>query len=170
MKPIFLGLGSNVGDRLAYLQNAVKMIGTLAGVSLRRSSRVYETDPVGFTEQPEFLNAVLEVESDLPAGELFRRVKGVEVSLGRRGRGKWGPREIDIDILFYGSLLFAGQDLNIPHPQIPFRRFVLEPLAELAPDFLDPKTGRTIQELLRDCADRAGVRATSTRLLLFQEQ
>ncbi len=160
MKPVFLGLGSNVGDRLRFLQRAAGAIGELPMTNVIRGSAVYETEPVGRKEQPDFLNAVLEIESELSPEELFRLLKEIERELGRVSTGRWGPREIDIDILYAGDHVVNDVRLQIPHNEIAKRRFVLAPLAELAPEFRDPRNGLTVQGLLRSCPDTSAVRPT----------
>ena len=129
----FLGLGSNIGDRLGNLREAVVLLGTRAEVGVLRSSRVYETRPVG-PPQPDFLNAVIEVESPLGAPELLDVCLGVETEMGRIRRERWGPRNIDIDVLTYGSDTVKLDGLEIPHPRMHERAFVLAPLLELDPD------------------------------------
>jgi 2-amino-4-hydroxy-6-hydroxymethyldihydropteridine diphosphokinase len=148
----FAGIGSNVGDRLEYLRSAVAR---LPGVV--RTSRVYETDPVG-PEQPDFLNAVVELETDLAPRELLDVFKRVERELGRTPTERWGPREIDIDLLLYGDERIDEPDLRVPHMQLVKRAFVLVPLAEIAPDVVVPGAG-AVREL-REKADASGVRET----------
>lgn len=170
MKSIFLGLGSNVGDRLRFLQKAVGAVGGLSATSVIRSSTVYETEPVGEKEQPDFLNAALEIESDLAPEELFLRLKEIEKNLGRTQTTRWGPREIDIDLLYYGHLIIEAENLRIPHPEVARRRFVLTPLAELAPDFMDPRERQTVLELLHTCRDTSRVRATKWKSISFLQE
>jgi 2-amino-4-hydroxy-6-hydroxymethyldihydropteridine diphosphokinase len=141
----YLGLGSNLGDRLANLQHAVHRLGRAEGVRVLRSSRVYETDPVG-PPQPDYLNAVVEVETDLSARELLRTCLGVEVELGRVRDERWGPRTIDIDVLSYGDERVDEPDLVVPHPRMHERAFVLVPLAELDADPPLPG-GRRLRDL-----------------------
>ncbi len=170
MKSIFLGLGSNVGDRLRFLQKAAEAVGGLSATSVIRSSAIYETEPVGEKEQPEFLNAVLEIESGLDPQELFSRLKEIEKDLGRTQTARWGPREIDIDLLYYGHLVMEEENLRIPHPEVAGRRFVLRPLAELVPDFRDPREGRTVLDLLHACRDTSEVRVTKWKSITFLQE
>lgn len=144
MTKSYLGLGSNLGDRLTNLQRAVDLFAA-AGIRVRRSSRVYETDPVG-PPQPDFLNAVVEVETDLSPRELLRTCLGIEVQLGRVRDERWGPRTIDIDLLTYGRERIEEPDLVVPHPRMHERGFVLVPLGELDPDPPLPG-GRTVAGL-----------------------
>jgi len=128
-----LGLGSNLGDRLATLQRAVDLLNAQPGIRVIRSSRVFETEPVGGMEQPEFLNAVLEIESDLEPGDLLAATRLVESALGRTRKIRWGPRTIDIDILLIDELTIDDADLTVPHPRMHQRAFVLVPLLDLRP-------------------------------------
>jgi 2-amino-4-hydroxy-6-hydroxymethyldihydropteridine diphosphokinase len=146
----FLGLGSNVGDRLATLQRAVDLLSAEPGIRVRRSSRVWETDPVGGPEQPDFLNAVVEVDTELKPFELLSAVDHVEASLGRFRDIHWGPRTIDIDILLIGDLVLTGERLAVPHPRMHERAFVIVPLLELIPDPVLPTGIRILDVRLTD--------------------
>lgn len=137
----FLGLGANLGDRLSNLQSAVDLLGTREGIRVLRSSRVYETAPVG-PPQPDFLNAVLEVRTSLPPRDLLGACLEVESALGRVRAERWGPRPIDVDVLAYGSERIVDEDLVVPHPRLAERAFVLVPLLEIAPDLELPGLGR----------------------------
>ena len=130
---VYLGLGSNLGDRLSNMTRAVEEL-ERRGVRVVRSSRVYETDPVGGPPQPDYLNAVVEVETELEPGELLRVCLEVESELGRVRGERWGPRSIDIDVLTYGDREIDEPDLTIPHPRMHERAFVLVPLLELDAD------------------------------------
>lgn len=130
---IYLGLGSNLGDRLANLGRAVEEL-ERRGVRLVRSSRVYETDPVGGPEQPDYLNAVIEVSTDQEPRELLDTCLEVERQVGRERGERWGPRTIDIDLLVYGDRRVGEPDLEVPHPRMHQRAFVLIPLLELDAD------------------------------------
>ena len=154
MKIAYLGLGSNLGDRSANLAEAITR---LAGESLRvlRASSLWETEPRDFLDQPWFLNQVIEVESDLLPRQLFQRIQRVEREMGRRRTTPKGPRTIDIDILLYGNAVVKADDLEIPHPRMTERRFVLAPLAELVPDLRHPVSRRTVRELLAEVAGQS---------------
>jgi 2-amino-4-hydroxy-6-hydroxymethyldihydropteridine diphosphokinase len=128
---VYLGLGSNVGDRAANLWNAVHLLGSTPGVQLRRLSPLYETEPVGPVAQPQFINAVAEAEVRCDPLQLLVAAKGIEERLGRTPGPRWGPRVIDLDILLYGRLQLTTERLTIPHPELWNRRFVLQPLADL---------------------------------------
>ena len=145
---VFLALGSNLGDRAQYLARAREGLAT-AGVRLVRASRESDTAPIGVTEQPRFLNQVLEVETSIPPQALLTAVKQLETDLGRVARTRWGPREIDIDILLYGSDVVHEGALQIPHPELPNRRFLLELLTEVDPQLVHPVTGETVGAMLQ---------------------
>ncbi len=151
---LFLGLGANLNDRAASLQKAQ----VLLGLEVTRASSLYDTEPVGYLEQPWFLNSVIEVATQLQPHELLERCHQVEEKLGRQRTIAMGPRTIDLDILFYGDLVVRMPDLVIPHPALPGRRFVLEPMNEIAPDFRHPELQATISELLAACPDTSVVR------------
>jgi 2-amino-4-hydroxy-6-hydroxymethyldihydropteridine diphosphokinase len=131
---VYLGLGANLDDRLGNLQRAVDLLGARPGVRIVRSSRVYETEPVGGPTQPDFLNAVLEVRTDLSALDLLVSCQWVEEEMGRVRTVHWGPRSIDIDVLTFGDEVIDEPDLVVPHPRMHERGFVLLPLAELCAD------------------------------------
>lgn len=157
MKTAYLGLGTNLGDRPANLHDAVRL---LASERLRvtRLSSIWETEPRDLLDQPWFLNQVAEVETDLFPRQLFQHIQRIEREMGRVRRTPKGPRLIDLDILLCENAVVKSPELEIPHPRMTERRFVLEPLAELAPDLRHPVSGRTMKELLADVAAQSAKR------------
>jgi 2-amino-4-hydroxy-6-hydroxymethyldihydropteridine diphosphokinase len=148
MTRAFISLGSNVGQKKENIMSAVTELRRTPGVRVERLSSLYETDPVGRTDQPRFLNAVVEIESDLAAEPLLKRLLEIEAALGRVRAERWGPRTIDLDLLLFGQERFSSPALTVPHPRMAERRFVLEPLAELEPDLVLPGDDRTVRERL----------------------
>ncbi|HEX3968048.1 MAG TPA: 2-amino-4-hydroxy-6-hydroxymethyldihydropteridine diphosphokinase [Edaphobacter sp.] len=150
MAAIALGsnLNSQFGDREANLREAIQRIGELGMV--RGMSSFYDTEPVGYREQPRFLNGALLLETELGPRELMRELLGVERAMGREREGAVpkGPRVIDLDLLLYGDVVMATDELTLPHPEMQERRFVLEPLAEIAPEWVHPVLRVTVRELL----------------------
>ncbi len=144
----YLGLGTNLGDRWKNLEEAIKAISLKMNV-LQRSS-VYETKAWGYTNQPDFLNQVIEVNTDLTPLQLLNFVKRTETELGRVENFRYGPRLIDIDILFYGTVIRNTTRVQIPHPRLHERAFVLVPMAEMEPDFVHPVLQKTVAELLKN--------------------
>jgi 2-amino-4-hydroxy-6-hydroxymethyldihydropteridine diphosphokinase len=147
MRTIYLGLGSNVGDREDALQRAITCLNS-DDLRITRLSPVYETSARDFTDQPSFLNMVVQAETSLLPMRLLLRVLNIEKRLGRKRTIAKGPRTIDIDILLYGSAVVRTPQLEIPHPRLSERRFVLEPMCEIAPDLRHPVLLRSMRELL----------------------
>lgn len=157
-KPVFIGLGSNMGHKRDNMEQAAAAISNIPEVDLIRCSSLYQTEPWGKTDQDIFLNQVIEVETDLSAQELLRALQDIEIKMGRQRKEKWGPRIIDLDILLYGNEVMDDLDLQIPHPHMRERLFVLVPLYEIGPDLRFPDDGATIEEVLSSVIVREGNR------------
>ena len=154
---VYLALGSNVGNREENLREAERRLRQL-GITVKQASSIYETAPVDYLDQPWFLNAVLEAETGLPPHELLRRMREIESAMGSKKPFAKGPRLIDLDILLYGHDTISTLDLQVPHPRMLERRFVLVPLAEIAPAYRHPSWQDTVGELLQKTPDRSEVR------------
>jgi 2-amino-4-hydroxy-6-hydroxymethyldihydropteridine diphosphokinase len=153
---VFLSLGSNVGDRPENLRAAIAALPG-AGVDVKRVSSIYETEPVDLLEQPWFLNCVVQGETTVPAVELLRALREIERRMGSKKLIARGPRLIDIDILLYGQQTIDSPELQVPHPRMHLRRFVLAPLAELAPDITHAQWSATAAQLLASTEDQSVV-------------
>ncbi|HEX8993300.1 MAG TPA: 2-amino-4-hydroxy-6-hydroxymethyldihydropteridine diphosphokinase [Anaerolineales bacterium] len=150
----YLALGTNLGDRFAHLQAALAAFPP--EIRVRGRSRIYETPAWGYEEQPAFLNMVIKAETELSPAALLAHLKALESDLGRTPTFRWGPRVIDIDILFYDAITLDSPDLTIPHPRLHERAFVLVPLSDLAPDLVHPRLGNTVRQLLAQ-VDASGI-------------
>lgn len=149
---IYLLLGTNLGDRKENLEKACQLISQQIG-SIRIASSLYETEAWGETDQPLFLNQVIQVNTELSPDELLRHTQAIEQQMGRVRLRKWGERIIDIDILYYHNQIIHTKDLKVPHPGIPDRRFTLAPLSEIAAEAIHPILRKTQEELLNSCTD-----------------
>ncbi len=148
MNLVYLGLGSNLGDRAGYLRAALNLLVVSSDVVIEAVSSLYETEPMEIAEQPAFLNAVAAVRTQLSPEALLRLVKETERAVGRIERIRFGPREVDVDILLYGDLVLMSDELTIPHPCLMGRAFALVPLAELAPEIVLPGPAVSIASLI----------------------
>jgi 2-amino-4-hydroxy-6-hydroxymethyldihydropteridine diphosphokinase len=157
MATVYLSLGSNLGDREKNLGDAIAALPG-AGARVTRVSSLYETEPVDFTKQPWFLNCVVKAETELPPLELLHSVRAIEARAGSKKEFAKGPRLLDIDILVYGDATMDTPELQVPHPRMTQRRFVLVPLVELAPELLHPSWNATVGEMLARLEDRSEVR------------
>ena len=149
MSKVFVGVGSNLGDREFLIRKAIEELRDLPHTVVVRVSSLYDTDPVGVEEQPAFMNAVVWLETGLQPRELLWQLLLIEKRMGRVRTQRWGPRPIDLDLLFYGKGIIDEPDLQVPHPEAQRRAFVLIPLAEIDPEFVHPSTGEPIRKLLR---------------------
>lgn len=156
MKPVYLALGSNLGDREAYLRAGVQALAKHQ-IEIVRQASIYSTEPREVRDQPWFLNTAIEAATDLQPDALLHVCLEIEKDHRRVRDMAKGPRTLDIDIIFYGNKIIHAPGLTIPHPSFAARRFVLAPLVEIAPDFVDPVTRKTLRELLQSCNDQAQV-------------
>lgn len=156
MTRVYIGFGSNLGDREGQLTDALNLLAGTEGITLQAVSSFYETEPVGFTDQDQFLNAVAVLETTLAAEEVLKVCLAVEQQLHRVRTIRWGPRTVDIDMLLYGDSIIETPSLTLPHPRMGDRRFVLIPLAEVAPGV--KWNGKTVEEHLAATSDRSAVK------------
>lgn len=154
---VYLLLGSNLGNRRLHLLHGLDEIRSRAGKVLQQSS-IYETEPWGVTDQPDYLNAACKIETTLSPENLFSVLKKIEIGEGRISQKKYASRTLDIDIVFYDDLILQSEGLIIPHPKIHLRKFVLAPLDEIAPDFIHPAFKKSMRQLLDECDDSLEVR------------
>lgn len=146
-KHVFLGLGSNLGDRESYLSHAIATLSSHVSINVIVQSSVIETEPMGIEHQGKFLNAVIEIETSLTPQKLLQACLDIEIQHGRIRGEKWGPRTIDIDILFFDDQLIQEEGLHVPHPEVHNRAFALQPMAEIAPDFVHPRFNRDMKTM-----------------------
>lgn len=149
MNIVYISFGSNIGDREKAIEDALNLVNQ-NGMRITNRSSIIETEPYGYTEQPTFLNGVIEVETELSCREVLERLLQIEKEVGRVRKFKWGPRLIDLDILFFNDEIYDEKDLKVPHPDMQNRYFVLKPLCEICPDFVHPILKKKVSELLEN--------------------
>ncbi|AZV40823.1 2-amino-4-hydroxy-6-hydroxymethyldihydropteridine diphosphokinase [Peribacillus asahii] len=154
----YLSIGSNIGNRLATFHEALQLLDSNKLVKVVGSSSLYETDPVGYTDQDCFLNAVIKVFTSLSPEELLQTCLNIETKLGRKREIRWGPRTLDLDILLYNQENIETESLSVPHPRMQERAFVIVPLLELDPDIKLPNVNASLNDILNQIPDKEGVR------------
>lgn len=157
--PVYLSLGSNIGNRLYYLQSAVEKLKSHPKIQIQCTSHIYETEPLYIKNQGDYLNCVVQIRTDLQCKILLEKVQKIEEELGRiRNNVRFAPRTIDIDIIFYGNQIINQENLQVPHKRYSERRFVLVPLNEIAPELVCPKTHKSVKHILAICQDNSTIR------------
>ncbi|MDO8462519.1 MAG: 2-amino-4-hydroxy-6-hydroxymethyldihydropteridine diphosphokinase [Deltaproteobacteria bacterium] len=159
----FIGIGSNLGDRISLCQQATQKIAALPKTDLIQQSPLYETEPVVLPHQqkekePWFINGVVQIETNFEAKELLKNLQEIEGQMGRLRTDRWAPRIIDLDLLFFDSVVSSAPNLTLPHPEITKRRFVLQPLADIAPDWEHPLVKKLVRTLLKELEDRSQIK------------
>lgn len=154
---VYIGIGSNLGDKVDQCEKAISEILKVDRHTLLSKSSLFKTKPIGYTSQDWFVNGVIKIETDLDAGELLRRLKEIEYRLGRRETLRWGPRTIDLDILLFDEEVIRSENIQVPHPSMHERQFVLIPLAEIDRDLIHPVLKKSIGHLLEDLKEDQGV-------------
>lgn len=142
MNEVFISIGSNIGERHVYIEGAIQALGERTDTTVEKVSSVYETAPVGYTDQADFLNVVIYIRTELSAADLLIACQDIEQALGRERTIRWGPRTVDLDILLYNQEQIETETLIVPHPRMAERAFVLIPLVEISPDIVNPVSGK----------------------------
>jgi len=153
----FIGIGSNVGDKISNCERAIAEITQHEGNRLIAQSSLYKTEPIGYTQQDWFINCAIEIETNLTAHELLHVLEGIELSMERKRSFKWGPRIIDLDILFFNQDTIQCEELMVPHPELEKRAFVLVPLCEIAGDYIHPVLKRSISQMVAQLKGEQGI-------------
>ncbi len=176
MSTAYISIGSNLGDRLKCIREAIRKLEQSKQINICKASSVYETEPVGYEEQPRFLNIVLELKASLEPLNLLKLLRGIENQMGRKRdqpQGtefvRWSPRNIDLDLLLYEDLVLNSDKLTLPHPRMHRRRFVLVPLAEIAPRVVHPSLKKTVEKLLEELSDNCNSRENESEVRLHSE-
>ncbi|MBI5417078.1 2-amino-4-hydroxy-6-hydroxymethyldihydropteridine diphosphokinase [Candidatus Poribacteria bacterium] len=164
LKTVYLGLGSNLGDRLDNIKQSVSILSDSDKIKILKLSSFFETEPVGYLDQPWFLNCVIKIRTNFSPQELLVFLKNIEKQLKREKKIRFGPRTIDMDILLYGNEILNSKDLIIPHPRLHERKFVLMPLNELAGNVIHPVYRKKIAALLKNMTDKSVVRSIDVKL------
>ncbi len=158
MFEVYLSIGSNLGDRFKNVINSLIEIEKIGGTTIDKISSLYETEPYGNKDQKEFLNLVVKLDTNKELKDFFYNMKAIEQKLGRTKKAKWLPREIDIDILFFGDMIYRDDEIQIPHYDLHNRRFVLEPLCEIEREYIHPRLKKNLSEILSELKDTSAVR------------
>jgi len=161
---VFISIGSNLGDRAANCREAVRRLAGYEALRVVNASSLYETEPWGVVDQEPFINSAVEIETEIDPQALFDLLKEIEAGMGRTPGERWGPRVIDLDIIFYGGLVVDEERLKVPHPSMEERAFVLVPLNEIAPGFAHPVSGKKVSELLDALPSTSGVRKLTDKI------
>jgi len=154
MSKVYIGLGSNKGDRIGFLHHAIAELESDSGITILTLSSIYETKPYGVEDQPNYLNAVILIETDYTPIEVYHKVKTIEKIVGRTKSERWGEREIDLDIILYDSIIYKDDMIEIPHKEYYKRDFVLVPLHEIGNDLIDPITKQSISEIIENLNEK----------------
>lgn len=157
MTEVLISLGSNVGNRRENINKAIDMLAEYKEIQVTEISSYYETEPIGYVDQEKFINAVLSLETSYTPWKLLRLLQNIEQALKRKRSVRWGPRTIDLDIIFFGDLIIESKDLTVPHPRLTERAFVLIPLVEIMPSYIHPLTQKSLLQHLKELNDDKGV-------------
>ncbi len=149
-KTVYIGIGSNLGNKVENCRKAINLIEKMPSLTLKEQSPLFRTEPVGVSGQDWYVNCVISLWSEIPAHQILKQLLSIETAMGRERRRKWDPRPIDLDILLFGNRIIHDQDLQVPHPLMHLRKFVLVPMVQLAPDMMHPIINKTMRELLKN--------------------